>query len=210
VNCTLSRGRSPTSCLISFKQIIESLNAVPLTDKGKKEFNEGVEAFLKRLSEHKKFKEIFGEFSFADTDLKTNLEFMKSMITAQEQEIVQNVEKDEEAAEAKRIDAEKMEQKKKEELQHKIDEAIKLIDEGRLPEAMDIICGIEEIRDAVILHFNDRGMQLREAKDFAAAVKSYSAALSISSQDENLHYNLGRVFYEHSQLAKAQECLVNN
>jgi tetratricopeptide (TPR) repeat protein len=50
-------------------------------------------------------------------------------------------------------------------------------------------------------------MQLREAKDFAAAVKSYSAALSVSPQDENLHYNLGRVFYEHGQADKAKECL---
>jgi tetratricopeptide (TPR) repeat protein len=195
------------ACLIAFNQIIDSLKVVPLTDKEKKEFNEGVEGFLKHLSEHKKFKEIFGEFSFTGTDLKTNLEFMKSMITAQEQEIVQKVEKDEEAAEAKRIEAEQVEQKKKEELQGKIDEAIKLIDDGHLPEAIEIIGGIDEIRDAVIQHFNNRGMQLREAKDFAAAVKSYSAALSISPQDENLHYNLGRVFYEHGQSDKAEECL---
>jgi tetratricopeptide (TPR) repeat protein len=195
------------SCLISFKQIIENLNAVPLTDKEKKEFNEDVDAFLQHLSEHKKFKEIFGEFSFQDTDLKTNLEFMRSMITAQEQEIVQRIEKDEEAAEAKRIETEQMEQKGKEELQQKIDESIKLIDEGRLPEAIEIIGNSEDIKDAVILHFNDLGMQLREAKDFARACKSYSAALFLSPQDENLHYNLGRVFYESGQLDKAEECL---
>lgn len=121
------------------------------------------------------------------------------MITAQEQEIVQKIEKDEEETEAQRLDIVKAEEKKK--------EAIKLIDEGNLPQAVEIISNSEEIRDAVILHFNDRSMQLRAAKDFAAAVKSYSVALALSPQDENLHYNLGRVFYENSQLDEAQDCL---
>jgi tetratricopeptide (TPR) repeat protein len=195
------------SCLITFKQIIESFNAILLTDKEKKEIHEDIDRFLKDLAAHKKFKEIFGEITFGDTDLNTNLEFVKSLIIAEEQEIVQKINKDEEVSESKRQDAEKTKQDNKEELQHKVDEAIKLIDDGRLTEAMDIISGIDEIRDAVILHFNERGMQLREAKDFTAAVKSYSAALSLSSRDENLHYNLGRVYFEHNQLDKAQEYL---
>jgi tetratricopeptide (TPR) repeat protein len=202
----VKQGKIAT-CLIAFKQIIDSINIVPFTDKEKKEFNESVAAFLKNLSGHKKFKEIFGEVSFGDTDLKTNLEFMKSMISAQEEEIVQKVEKDEEAAAAQRMDMEKMEQKKKEEMQHKIDEAIKLIDENNLTQAMEIIGGIEELSDAVILHFNDKGIGLREAKNFEEAAKCFSQALAVSPGDENLHYNIGRAYYEQDQPGKAEDYL---
>ena len=121
------------ACLISFKEIIDRMPAIPMTDKEKKELHEGIEVFLNNLSAHKKFKEIFGEFSFGDTDLATNLEFIKSMIIAQEEEIVQKVEKDEEAAEAQRLEIVKAEEKKKEEINQKTQEAIALIDEGKLP-----------------------------------------------------------------------------
>ena len=70
------------SCLISFKEIIDRMPAISMTDKEKKELHEGIEGFLKNLSAHNKFKEIFGEFTFGDTDLATNLEFIKSMIIA--------------------------------------------------------------------------------------------------------------------------------
>ena len=49
-----------------------------------KELPEGIENFLKQLSTHNKFKEIFGEFTFGDTDLNTNLAFIKSVIVARE------------------------------------------------------------------------------------------------------------------------------
>jgi tetratricopeptide (TPR) repeat protein len=195
------------TCLIAFRQIIDSYNAVPLTDKEKKEFGEDVNGFLKKLSAHKKFQDLFGDFTFADADLKTNMEFMKGMIAAQEQEIVQRVEKDEEAAEAQRISMERMGQEKREALQQRISEAISLIDENKLAQAMEIIGNIEEIKDAVINHFNDQGRQLREEKNYEEAVKCYSKALSLSSEDENLHYNIGRAYYEQRKLDKAENHL---
>jgi tetratricopeptide (TPR) repeat protein len=202
----VKQGKIAT-CLIAFRQIIDSYNAVPLTEKEKKEFAEDVDGFLKKLSAQKKFKDLFGDFTFADADLKTNLEFMKGMIAAQEQEIVQRVEKDEEAAEAQRISMEKMTEEKKEALQQKINEAIRLIDENNMAQALEIIGNIEEIKNAVINHFNDRGRQLREEKNYEEAVKCYSKALSLSSDDENLHYNIGRAYYEQKQLDKAENHL---
>ena len=202
----VKQGKIAT-CLISFRQIIDSYNAVPLTDKEKKEFGEDVNVFLKKLSAHKKFQDLFGDFTFADDDLKTNMECMKGMIATQEQEIVRRIEKDEEAAEAQRISMEKMGQEKKEALLQKISEAIRLIDENKLAQAMEIIGNIEEIKDEVINHFNDRGRQLREEKNYEEAVKSYSKALSLSSDDENLHYNIGRAYYEQRRLDKAENHL---
>jgi tetratricopeptide (TPR) repeat protein len=202
----VKQGKIAT-CLLAFRQIIDSYNAVPLNEKEKKEFSEDVDKFLKKLSAQKKFQDLFGDFTFADADLKTNLEFMKSMIKAQEQEIVQRIEKDDEAAEAQRINMEKMDEKKKETLRQKINEAIRCIDENNLAQAMEIIGNIEEIKDAVINHFNDQGRQMREEKNYEEAVKCYSKALSISSDDENLHYNIGRAYYEQKRLDKAENHL---
>ena len=195
------------SCLISFKEIIDRMPAISMTDKEKKELHEGIEVFLKNLSAHKKFKEIFGEFTFGDTDLTTNLEFIKSMIVAQEQEIVQKVEKDEEAAEAQRLEIDQEKQRQQEAINQKIKEAIKLIDEGNLPQALEIIKDNEEIREGIILHYNTMGMQSRETKNFAEAIKDYSKALSVSPQDENLHYNIARAYFEEGKPDKAEEFL---
>ena len=192
------------SCLISFKEIIDRMPAIPMTGKEKKELNEGIEIFLNNLSAHKKFKEIFGEFTFGDTDLATNLEFIKSMIVAQEQEIVQRVEKDEEAAEAQRLEIIKAEENKRKEINQKIQDAINLIDEANLSQALEIINDDEEVKEGIMLHYNTMGMQSREAKNFGEAVKNYSKAMSVSPQDENLHYNIARAYFEEGKRDKAE------
>jgi len=205
----VKQGKIAT-CLIAFKQIIESLKGVPLTEKEKEEIHQGIEGFLKTLSGNKKFQEIFGDVKFGDTDLETNLEFMKSMISAQEEEIVEKVSKDEEAAEAQRIDAEKIALKKHDEDREKIAEAVKFIDEDNLPEAQKIIGASEAIRDGVILHFNEKGISARAEKKFSEAVQYYTKALSVSPRDENLHYNLGRAFFEEGDRDKAEEYLAKS
>lgn len=181
--------------------------AIPMTEKEKKELHEGIAAFLDKLAAHKKFKEIFGEFSFGDTDLATNLEFIKSMIVAQEQEIVQKIEKDEEAAEAQRLEIIKAEERKKDEINQKILDAIALIDGGNLSEALEMIKGDEEAKEAVSQHYNSLGMDNRKAKNFDEAVKNYSKAISVSPQDENIHYNMARAYFEEGKLDKAEAFL---
>jgi tetratricopeptide (TPR) repeat protein len=192
------------ACLISFKEICERMPAIPMTDKEKKELHAGIEVFLNNLSAHKKFKEIFGEFSFGDTDLATNLEFIKSMIAAQEEEIVQKVENDEKAAEAQRLEIIKAEENKREEINRKIQGAIVLIDEANMSQALEIINNNEEIMEGIILHYNTLGMGNREAKNFGEAVQNYSKALSISPKDENLHYNIARAYFEEGKRDKAE------
>ena len=196
------------ACLIGFKEVIEKTPTIPKTDREKGELNQGIETFLKTLSAHKKFQEIFGEVSFGDTDLETNMEFIKSMIVAQEQDIVERIQKDEEAAEGQRLKIEDIESKKNEEIEKMIKEAIKLIDEEKISQAMvEIINPSEEVRDGVITHYNTMGMKDREAKQFDEAVKNYGKAISVSPEDENLHYNIARAYFEASKLDKAKEYL---
>jgi tetratricopeptide (TPR) repeat protein len=195
------------SCLISFKEIIERMPAIPMTEKEKKELHQGVEVFLNNLSAHKKFKEIFGEFTFGDTDLATNLEFIKSMIIAQEQEIVQKVEKDEEAAEAQRLEFAKAEEKRKEEINQKVQDVSALIDEGNLSEALEIIKDNDEVKDGILGRYNTLGIQNREAKNYDEAVKNYSKAMTVAPDDENLHYNVARAYFEQGKRDKAEAIL---
>lgn len=195
------------ACLISFKEIAERMPSIPMTEKEKQELYEGIDVFLKNLAGHKKFKEIFGEFTFGDTDLATNLEFIKSMIAAQEEEITQKIEKDEEAAEAQRVQIAQSEELKKEEIRQKIKEAVKFIDEGNLPQAKEIIQDSEEIKDGIVLHYNARGMESRAIKNFDDAIGNYSKAIIVSPQDENLHYNAARACFEAGKREKAEEYL---
>jgi len=195
------------ACLIGFKDVIEKNPTIPKSDREKGELNQGIETFLKTLSEQKKFKDIFGEVHFGDTDLETNLDFIKSMIVAQEQDIVERIKKDEEAAEGKRLDIASIAPREKEEIHQKIEEAIKLIDEEKLSQAMEIVKGSEDIHDGVILHYNTIAMKDREIKQFDQAIKNYNKAISMSPEDENLHYNIARAYFEASMRDKAAEYL---
>ena len=127
------------ACLISFKEVIERAPAIPQTEREKNEFEQGVGLFLRNLSAHKKFQDIFGSVSFGDSDLATNLEFIKGMIVAQEEEIVERYHKDEEAAEALRLEIDQEKQKQEDEFRQKIAEAIENIDQGNLPRAQEIM-----------------------------------------------------------------------
>ena len=129
------------------------------------------------------------------------------MIVAQEEEIVQKIERDEEAAEAQRLEMDREKEAKQEEMRKKIEQAIVFIDQENLPSALEIIKESEEIREAVALHYNDAGMQYRATKSYNEAVKNYSRALLISPEDENLHYNMARAYFEEGKRDKAEEFL---
>lgn len=196
-------------CLISFKEVIERSPAIPKTEKEKNELNQGIELFLRNLSAHRKFQEIFGNVSFGDSNLETNLEFIKSMIVAQEEEIVERIRIDNEAAEAQRLEIDEEQKKEQEEMKKKIDEAVASIDQDNLPAALEIIGDSEELREAVALHYNDLGMQCRINKAFKEAELNYSKALLISPDDENLYYNMGRAYFEAGDSEKAEKLLAS-
>jgi tetratricopeptide (TPR) repeat protein len=209
-NCEMQlRQGKIAACLIAFKEVIERLPAIPKTEKEKNELRQGIELFLRNLSAHKKFQEIFGVVSFGDTDLETNLEFIKSMITAQEEDIVERVKKDDETAEAQRLEIDREKQKRQEEMRKKIEQSIGFIDQQNLPAAWEIMNESDEIRETVAAHYNDMGMQNRTNKSFAEAIQNYTKALIVSPDDENLHYNIGRAYFEADNPDKAEKHLAN-
>ena len=194
-------------CLISFREVIERMPAVPKTEKEKKEILDSFETFLRNLSAHKKFQEIFGAVPLGDADIETNLEFIKSMIMAQEEEILERIKKEEDALEAQRLEIDQEKQKQLEALGEKIRQAIELLDQDNVSDAMEIINESEDIREGVALHYNDAGMQSRSEKLYDEAINHYSRAILVSPEDENLYYNIGRAHFEAGHPDKAEECL---
>lgn len=195
------------ACLVNFREIIEKAPAIAKTEKEKAELNAGFEAFLRNLSGHKKFQDIFGTMSLADADIETNLEFIKSMIIAQEEEILERIKSDEAAMEAQRLEIDQEQQRQIETLREKIKQAIELIDQDNVAAAMEIIGESDEIQEGVVLHYNDAGMKARADKSFDEAVVQYNRAILVSPEDENLLYNIGRVHFEAGRPEKAEECL---
>jgi tetratricopeptide (TPR) repeat protein len=187
--------------LIAFKEIIEQMPAVSISEAERKELFAGMDSLLNNLSAHKIFKEIFGGVSPGDGDVEAKLELIRSMIVSREQEIIQKARIEEKVAEVQRLEIVKTE------ANQQIKAIIKLIDAGSLPQAMEMIKDNEEIRDAIILYYNDLGMQHRKTKEFVEAVKNYSQAMSISPQDENLYYNIARAYFEEGKPEKAEEFL---
>lgn len=53
--------------------------------------------------------------------------------------------------------------------------------------------------------FNEFGIELRKASMFEEALGNYMKALEISPQDENLYFNVARVYYDNGDDAKAIE-----
>jgi tetratricopeptide (TPR) repeat protein len=195
------------ACLIAFREIIEKMPAIPKTEKEKGELHAGIELFLKNLSGQKKFLELFGEVNFGDTDLETNLEFVKSMIIAQEEEIIERVRKDEETAEFQRLEIDREAQRKVEETQKKIAQVIALIDAEDLPAATEILKEDSSLPEAVVSHYNDLGMQKRRDGVFPEAISHYTKALGVAPDDENLHYNMARANFEAGDTFKAEDVL---
>jgi len=207
-NCeTQLRQGKIAPCLISFREVIERMPAIPKTEKEKKELLGNFESFLKKLSAHKKFQEIFGVMSLGEADIETNLEFIKSMIIAQEEEILERIKKDDEAVEAQRLEIDQEKQKQLDELKEKIRQAIELLDQDNVPAAMEIIGESDEIREGVALHYNDAGMQARSEKSYEEAVKQYSRAILVAPDDENLYYNMARAHFEAGHSDKAEDSL---
>lgn len=195
------------ACLIAFREVIEKKAAIPKTEKEKRELHAGIESFLQGLSAHKKFQEIFGAVPFGDSDLETNLEFIKSMIIAQEEDIIERVKREEDALEAQRLEIDEEKQRQQEEIRKKIEQAIERLDQNDVPGAMEIINDSEEIREAVTNHYNDAGMQCRVNKAFDESINHYTKALIVSPEDENLHYNKGRAHFEAGHPDKAEQSL---
>ncbi len=78
----------------------------------------------------------------------------------------------------------------------KADIADRYLNAGRYQEAFNMLDDALKDDPNAIHLYNRIGMVLRKMKDYDTAEKYYLKALTLSSEDEYLHYNLGRLYYD--------------
>ena len=74
--------------------------------------------------------------------------------------------------------------------------ADRYLNAGRYEEAFHMLDNALNDDPNAIHLYNRIGMVLRKMKDFDTAEKYYLKALTLSSDDEYLHYNVGRLYYD--------------
>lgn len=91
----------------------------------------------------------------------------------------------------------------------KADIADRYLNAGRYQEAFLMLeDALNDDPNAIHL-YNRIGMVLRKMKDFDTAEKYYLKALTLSSDDEYLHYNVGRLYYDWRKWAKMGKAAQN-
>ncbi len=94
----------------------------------------------------------------------------------------------------------------------KADIADRYLNAGRYEEAFHMLDeALKDDPNAIHL-YNRIGMVLRKMEDYTTAEKYYLKALTLTSEDEYLHYNLGRLYYDWKKwdkMAKAAQNAVN-
>jgi len=91
----------------------------------------------------------------------------------------------------------------------KADIADRYLNAGRYQEAFHMLDDALQDDPNAIHLYNRIGMVLRKMKDFDTAEKYYLKALTLSSEDEYLHYNVGRLYYDWRKWAKMAQAAQN-
>ncbi|BCS90218.1 tetratricopeptide repeat protein [Pseudodesulfovibrio sediminis] len=84
----------------------------------------------------------------------------------------------------------------------KADIADRYLNAGRYKEAYLMLDGALKDDPNAIHLYNRIGMVLRKMKDYETAEKYYLKALTLTSKDEYLHYNIGRLYYDWRKWSK--------
>lgn len=86
-----------------------------------------------------------------------------------------------------------------------------LMERGETDRANDVFARLISMRAAFSEEhkhlFNEFGMNLRKSKMLPQAIEYYTKALDLSETDENLFYNLARVYFDSQDFTKTREML---
>ena len=91
----------------------------------------------------------------------------------------------------------------------KTDIADRYLNAGRYEEAFHMLDDALHDDPNAIHLYNRIGMVLRKMKDFGTAERYYLKALTLNNNDEYLHYNIGRLYYDWRKWAKMAHAAQN-
>jgi tetratricopeptide (TPR) repeat protein len=83
-------------------------------------------------------------------------------------------------------------------------------EEDKVQEVLERLLKLDEAFEATQrIELNRFGMSLRKSKMFDKALKLYFKALEIKADDEHLHFNLARVYYEKGETGRCRKHLMD-
>jgi len=91
----------------------------------------------------------------------------------------------------------------------KADIADRYLNAGRYKEAFHMLDDALKDDPNAIHLYNRIGMVLRKMKDYETAEKYYLKALTLTSEDEYLHYNIGRLYFDWKKWTKMAQSAQN-
>ena len=80
----------------------------------------------------------------------------------------------------------------------------------KLKQVLNTLLGLDEAFNQVHMQkINSFGVSLRKNGHFSEAINFFNKALEINRTDENLHFNMARVYYDKGELHTCIDCLRN-
>lgn len=184
------------SCLVKFKESLESLLRTRMLPSDSKDIYEKVNNFQSLMSNTPSFTKMFGPVTFRDNDASTTLEFVNQLLIVKDQEIKGYMEEQVGPAEESSPEREIPEEMEESEIETRAKEAKSYLDNDNFEAAKAIIGKSDEIIWWLLQAYNTSGIEHRRQGRFREALDAFKKALSLQPDDEGLYYNIARIHIE--------------
>jgi tetratricopeptide (TPR) repeat protein len=154
----------------------------------------------RKLASSREFIDLYGKVIFRDDDFATSYDFLCQLIVIKEEEIASVL-----------VDNDVNQSLKLGHLSEKDRETTKLmvslVERGELSMLQELVAANDSLGSMVLAFYNEAGISYRKSGNIDKAIIEYKKALSISPNDEHLHYNMARAFMEIGQKKDAETCI---
>ncbi len=197
-------SRNIQGCLLQFKAALEIAVSETVLPADKKSIEDEIEKLQGEIQNNRAFKNIYGPVTFERSEFDVTLSFLKQLIQASAEELFESTDLARPAGpQSAAGDSDPKRDSPSPESDLRLEEIMKIIDEGNLGGAKEAIGGDDALMDRVIEVLNERGISFRSAGNYEDAVSCYNKGLEISPMEEGLHYNLARAGFEKGDLKTA-------
>jgi tetratricopeptide (TPR) repeat protein len=186
-------------CLVYFKSVLEKTLSTQMLPSDEKVLLEEVNSFQLTLQESKDFKKIFGPVSFDAKNLSSSLEFVRQLISAEDEGVRDNVDLSQKSDVSVQDAAKDMETEAQ--------MIMNIIDQGEYAQARELIADNDLLVTFIVQTYNRNGIRFRKEGAYDKAIGEFEKALAILPDDEGLYYNIARVQVERKDWKLAESSI---
>ncbi|HOW57460.1 MAG TPA: tetratricopeptide repeat protein [Smithellaceae bacterium] len=189
------------SCIVTLRDVLDAfLHDASIDQADRSKITSSLNHYQQQIATAAQFRDLYGMFTFRDSDFTTTYDFLGQLITIKEDEIasvligkdVKNILNLESLDSVDQQTAKTM---------------LAMVERGEQMVLRELVAANDNIATLVLSYYNEMGIGYRLSGDTDKAIQEYKKALSISPDDENLFYNLARVYIEIGNKKKAEECI---